>query len=92
MDTLFDGYIDTIFQLVDKNGDGKVSKKELKEAIKREGSDFAEMLGFKSHEKHNKDRGKHIDEWFKTADENSDGLIDRAEFYRMLQRKASALI
>jgi hypothetical protein len=71
--------VDAIFTICDKNGDGVVTKAELKAAIKANGPDFAQRLGLK----------KEKESWFgatffNNADLNQDGRIDRIEFHRIM--------
>ena len=72
--------VDAIFTLCDKNGDGKISRRELKDAIKAQGPDFAQRLGLGRHTKHNSSIGA----WFDEADENHDGFVDRTEFQKSM--------
>ena len=72
--------MDALFTLCDKNGDGKLSRRELKDAIKAQGPDFAQRLGLQKHTKHNSSIGA----WFDEADENHDGFVDRTEFQKSM--------
>lgn len=70
--------IDELFDTIDKNGDGCVSKRELKSAIKAEGhTGLGARLGLK--------RVKDVDGWMKSADLDRDGVIDRYEFHQWME-------
>ncbi len=64
--------IDDLFDAIDKNGDAKVSKRELKTALKAGGPAMAAKLGVK--------RVKDIEEFMAEADKDEDGSVDRMEF------------
>jgi len=72
--------IDALFDAIDKNGDGKVSKRELKAALKASDHEVASRLGLK--------RVKDVDAWMKSADVDGDGAIDRLEFHAKVERVA----
>jgi Ca2+-binding EF-hand superfamily protein len=57
------------FRAFDHNGDGTISKEELKEAMQRFGHSFTE---------------DECDEMFLQADTNGDGAIDWEEFVEMM--------
>jgi len=70
--------VDKLFDSIDKNHDNKVTKRELKAALKATGEDMATRLGMK--------RLKDIDAWIKSADIDGDGNIDRMEFHTRLEK------
>ena len=74
--------IDAIFTIVDKNGDDCVSKRELKNAIKSQGPEFATRLGMK--------HGlRDVDKWFHDAGGTHDHMLSRDEFCKMIETQAS---
>merc|ERR1712087_255606 len=64
------------FRLFDKNGDGKISKDELKQVLHEGGSDIADAIG------------KELEAIMSDVDANGDGEIDFQEFMAMMRSGA----
>lgn len=71
---------DAIFTICDRNGDDMVSKRELKTAIKAQGPDFAHRLGLKH-------GVRDVESWFHAADTDGNHMLDRNEFFKMLEKQ-----
>ncbi|EOD04903.1 hypothetical protein EMIHUDRAFT_250399 [Emiliania huxleyi CCMP1516] len=75
--------VELIWSTIDKNGDGKVSKRDMKTAIKAHGPEFKERLGLK--------RLKDVNDWFDLADYDRDGMVSARTFDSMLEKQENKL-